>query len=330
MVLLHGELMLGLVLVLCIVGLKPAGVETEVFVVVVTLSIDLVTLPVHRRGCREWHGSVHLDRAALAGPVHCSKRLCRQASHGTASRVWQLLLCSHARCRGPALPHDRPPLVDEAVKVPIAVVHALLAELSRRLSTERDADGREVGRARGPSVRLQVVDLAASILELHLDLPAGIVGASIAAQNLNLPVLLARLVRLVGPMVVGVGDVVEQLLRVGVEQRRGGQRRVGGRRGVREAAGGVDLVDLALSLVGKQALSHAAVEGVELLLGGRRDGPRLGGGEGRGREESRGRGQDVQTQRREVERVRVKVEEAASGGFVAAGVSQYMLTSLAS
>lgn len=74
-------------------------------------------------------------------------------------------------------------------------------------------------------------------------------------------------------MVVGIGDVAEELLRIGVKQRRGGQRRVGSRRGVRVAACRVDLVDLALSLVGKQALTHAAIECIELLLAGWCDGP---------------------------------------------------------
>jgi hypothetical protein len=106
-------------------------------------------------------------------------------------------------------------------------------------------------------------------------------------------VLLAGLVRLVLPMVVSVSDVVEQLLRVRVKQRRGGQRRVGTRRGVR-VAGGVDLVDLALALVGKQALADAAIESFKLLRAWRRNGPRFGGREGLRREQRGGRRQDVQ------------------------------------
>ena len=85
-------------------------------------------------------------------------------------------------------------------------------------------------------------------------------------------------------------------------------------------AGGVDLVDLALALVGKQALAHAAIESVQLLLARRRNGPRFGCREGLRRKQRGWRGQDVQAQRWEVERVGVELEEAGAGGLDAAGV----------
>lgn len=80
----------------------------------------------------------------------------------------------------------------------------------------------------------------------------------------------------------------------------------------------VDLVDLALPLLGQQPLAHLLVQRIELLLAGRGDRPRLGSGEGRVGEESRGRGQDVQAQRGEVKGVGVEVEEAGAGRLCAA------------
>jgi hypothetical protein len=182
------------------------------------------------------------------------------------------------------------------------------AQLFCGVDAQVDGEGRHIRDPRRPAVRLEVVNLSSCIRERHFRLTSAVVGACIAAQDLNLPVLLPRAVALVDPVAERVGDVAEQLLRVGVEERRGGQRRVRGGRGVGVAAGGVELVDLAQALLGQQALADLLVQRVELLLARRGDGPRLGGGEGRRREERRRRGQDVQTQCGEVERVRVEVE----------------------
>lgn len=85
-----------LLLILGAVVSQPAGVKLKVIIVVVALGIDLVVLAVDSGWSRERHTvRVHLDGAALAGSVDSSKGLWRQAGHGAASRVWQLLLGWH-------------------------------------------------------------------------------------------------------------------------------------------------------------------------------------------------------------------------------------------
>jgi hypothetical protein len=162
-----------------------------------------------------------------------------------------------------------------------------------------------------------MLNLAAGVLELHLGLAAAVVGAGVAAQNLRLPALLARLIRLAAPVAVGVGDVAEQLLRVRVEQRRRGQRR-GGVGGARR----VDVADLAQALLGQQAFADLPVERLELLRAGRSRGPRVGRRKGRRREERRGRRQNLEAQRGEVERVGVEVEQGGARRLCARQVSE--------
>lgn len=289
------------------------GVEVEGVVVVVALGVDLVAFAVDGGGGGEGHSGLGLDGAAVAGPGGGRVGLRGLAGERGAAGVGQLLLGGHACGGGAGVAHDGAPLVDEAVKVPVAEVDALRGQLLGGVGAQGNDDGGVVGGAAGP----EAVELAAGVLELQVGVAAGGVGAGVAAQDLELPVLVAGGVGLQHPVVVGVGDVAEELLRVGVAQRRGGQRR--GRGGgvlVVGVVGGVQLVQLALALQGQQALAHAAVEGVELLLGGRRQRPRLGGGEGRRREQRRRGGQHVQAQGGEVERVGVEVEEAGARGLV--------------
>jgi hypothetical protein len=309
----------GVVVVVVVVVLL---VVMQVFVIV-AFCIELVIAKlIDDGGWGSERQSFDLDRAPLPWLVHGSE-LGRQASHGTAPRARRPgrerpLGCHARRRRRLALADDAPALVNQTVVVPVAEVDAVPAQLFRGICAQGDGEGRHIRGPGRPAVRFEVVNLSACIGKRHLGFPAAVVGARIAAQDLNLPVLLARAVGLVAPVAVRIGNVAEQLLRVRVEERRGGQRRVGGGHGVGVAAGGVNVVELAQALLGEQALADVLVEGVELLLARRGNGPRLGCGEGRRREEGRGRGQDVQTQRGEVERVRVEVEEGRARGLCAA------------
>jgi hypothetical protein len=286
----------------------------EIDVVVVAIGVYLVTLAGGKRHRFGFDGTAP-PRLACGG-----ERAWRQTSARTASRrhvtARQRLLRGHTSA-SPALADETAPLVDQAVVVPAAKVHSVLAQLRRGAGAQIDGDGRGLGGARRPAGRLEMLNLAAGVLELHLGLAAAVVGAGVAAQNLRLPALLARLIRLAAPVAVGVGDVAEQLLRVRVEQRRRGQRR-GGVGGARR----VDVADLAQALLGQQAFADLPVERLELLRAGRSRGPRVGRRKGRRREERRGRRQNLEAQRGEVERVGVEVEQGGARRLCARQVSE--------
>ena len=191
----------------------------------------------------------------------------------------------------------------------------MLAKLFHRFGAEAEGDGRSFGGTGYPPAGLEIVNLSPRVLEIDLGIPTQIIGPCVGAQNFYVPVFLAHRFRLARPVVVRVCYVAKQLLRVGVEERRGGKGRVAtrGRGGGR--ASRVCLVDLALALVCQQAVAHLAVQGLELLLARRADGPRLAGCKGGGREEGRGRWEDLQTQAGEGKGVGVEVEEGGACCF---------------
>ena len=206
--------------------INRVGSQVNFFVIIIALCIDLVVAVERGRGTKG-HRGLYFDGTALPGLVDRGK-LWWQTGHGAATRAaltGQWLLGSQAGDGRLVLAYGSAPLVDEAVIVPVAVVHTVLCKLTCRVGAQVDADGRHVGGARGPAARLQVVNLPACVLELDLCFTSPVMGTGIAAENLNLPVLLPRLVRVLGPVVEGIGNVAKETLGVVVEEGRCGQGR---------------------------------------------------------------------------------------------------------